>query len=179
MQVLQFACVDVPNCTVHLPVSVCLPGRSNSFRIQVLYPIALCTCLPVSACRYSGFLLLYPIGVSSELTMAWLALPFIKSTGLWSIEMPNSWNFGFSYWLANILIMLTYIPGGQRSSTRRQHSAARLCVGVWVLCAVWVCSMGAGCSWLPVTHLRRCISSKGATSLLATCRHCRVILGLC
>jgi hypothetical protein len=32
-------------------------------------------------CRYSGFLVLYPIGVSSELTMAWLALPFIKKTG--------------------------------------------------------------------------------------------------
>jgi len=32
-------------------------------------------------CRYSGFLALYPIGVSSELTMAWLALPYIKETG--------------------------------------------------------------------------------------------------
>lgn len=61
--------------------------------------------------RYSGFIVLYPIGVSSELTMAWLALPFIKDTGLWSVEMPNSWNFGFSYYVLNILIMLTYIPG--------------------------------------------------------------------
>jgi hypothetical protein len=61
--------------------------------------------------RYSGFLVLYPIGVSSELTMAWLALPFIKQTGLWSVELPNSWNFGFSYFALNILIMLTYIPG--------------------------------------------------------------------
>lgn len=31
--------------------------------------------------RYSGFILLYPIGVASELTMAWLALPTIKSKG--------------------------------------------------------------------------------------------------
>eukprot|EP00878_Enallax_costatus_P001738 GHUV01001894.1.p1 GENE.GHUV01001894.1~~GHUV01001894.1.p1 ORF type:complete len:277 (+),score=42.02 GHUV01001894.1:100-831(+) len=61
--------------------------------------------------RYSGFMVLYPIGVSSELTMAWLALPYIKRSGLWSVEMPNSWNFGFSYYLANILIMLTYLPG--------------------------------------------------------------------
>lgn len=61
--------------------------------------------------RYSGFLVLYPIGVSSELTMAWLALPFIKKTGMWSVGMPNTVNFGFSYWLLNIIVMLTYIPG--------------------------------------------------------------------
>jgi hypothetical protein len=39
---------------------------------------AACIC-----CRYSGFLVLYPIGVSSELTMAWLALPFVKKTGVY------------------------------------------------------------------------------------------------
>jgi hypothetical protein len=33
-------------------------------------------------------------------------------TGLWSIALPNAWNFGFSYYVLNILIMLTYIPGG-------------------------------------------------------------------
>jgi hypothetical protein len=30
---------------------------------------------------YSGFIALYPIGVASELTMAWLALPELKRTG--------------------------------------------------------------------------------------------------
>lgn len=69
----------------------------------------------VHASRYSGFIVLYPIGVSSELTMAWLALPHIKKTGLWSVNMPNSWNFGFSYWVANIIIMLTYLPGACQS----------------------------------------------------------------
>lgn len=28
--------------------------------------------------------------------------------------MPNTWNFGWSYYVLNILIMLTYIPGGAR-----------------------------------------------------------------
>ncbi|KIY95821.1 protein tyrosine phosphatase-like (proline instead of catalytic arginine), member b [Monoraphidium neglectum] len=61
--------------------------------------------------RYSGFILLYPIGVASELTMAWLALPALKESGLWSITMPNSYNFAFSYYVACIIAMLTYIPG--------------------------------------------------------------------
>jgi hypothetical protein len=37
--------------------------------------------------------------------------PLHTHPGLWSIEMPNSWNFGWSYYVINILIMLTYIPG--------------------------------------------------------------------
>eukprot|EP00879_Flechtneria_rotunda_P009963 GHRR01010419.1.p1 GENE.GHRR01010419.1~~GHRR01010419.1.p1 ORF type:complete len:212 (+),score=71.00 GHRR01010419.1:1640-2275(+) len=61
--------------------------------------------------RYSGFMLLYPVGVASELTMAWLALPHIKKRNMWSVDMPNKWNFGFSYYYLCILIMLTYIPG--------------------------------------------------------------------
>ena len=60
---------------------------------------------------YSSFLLLYPLGVGSELTMAWLALPLIKATGLWSIALPNALNFAFSYHAACVLTMLTYIPG--------------------------------------------------------------------
>lgn len=61
--------------------------------------------------RYSGFILLYPIGVSSELTMAWLALPTIRETRLFSVELPNAWNYGFSYYVLCILVMLSYIPG--------------------------------------------------------------------
>jgi hypothetical protein len=56
-------------------------------------------------------MVLYPLGVSSELTMAWLALPDIKSRGLFSSSLPNSWNWGFDYHLVCILVMLTYIPG--------------------------------------------------------------------
>jgi len=61
--------------------------------------------------RYSGFLVLYPLGVSSELAMAWLALPTIKSQHIWSISLPNFINFGFSYYILCILIALAYIPG--------------------------------------------------------------------
>jgi very-long-chain (3R)-3-hydroxyacyl-CoA dehydratase len=61
--------------------------------------------------RYSGFILLYPLGVSSELTMAWFALPAIAARGLWSVRMPNSANFAFDYWWACVLTMASYAPG--------------------------------------------------------------------
>jgi hypothetical protein len=53
--------------------------------------------------------------------MAWLALPFIKRTGLFSIDLPNSWNYGFSYYVTCILVMLTYIPGEFRCNDRPRH----------------------------------------------------------
>ncbi|KAI8475074.1 MAG: tyrosine phosphatase-like protein [Monoraphidium minutum] len=61
--------------------------------------------------RYSGFIVLYPIGVASELTMAWLALPELRATGKWSVTMPNAYNFAFSYYVACIVTMIVYIPG--------------------------------------------------------------------
>jgi hypothetical protein len=61
--------------------------------------------------RYSGFLVLYPLGVSSELTMAWFALPAIAKQGLGSVRMPNAANFAFDYHTACVLTMLSYLPG--------------------------------------------------------------------
>lgn len=61
--------------------------------------------------RYSGFILLYPLGVSSELTMAWFALPAIAAKGLGSVRMPNAANFAFDYHTACVLTMLSYLPG--------------------------------------------------------------------
>lgn len=60
--------------------------------------------------RYTGFIVLYPIGVGSELSLVWLAMPFIKSSKMWSIEMPNAWNFGFSYYVMCWVWSLSYIP---------------------------------------------------------------------
>ena len=61
--------------------------------------------------RYSGFIVLYPLGVASELTMVWLALPYIKSSKIWSYPMPNALNFGFDYYVACLLVCLVYLPG--------------------------------------------------------------------
>ena len=61
--------------------------------------------------RYSGFIVLYPLGVSSELAMVWLALPVIRAKNIWSISLPNAVNFGFSYYYACILFVALYLPG--------------------------------------------------------------------
>lgn len=61
--------------------------------------------------RYSSFIPLYPLGVASELTMVYLAMPTIRDSGMWSIRMPNAYNWGFDYYWACILAVLTYLPG--------------------------------------------------------------------
>lgn len=61
--------------------------------------------------RYSGFLVLYPLGVSSELAMVWLALPVIRLKGLWSIHLPNPINFALSYDIICVLAVAAYLPG--------------------------------------------------------------------
>lgn len=37
--------------------------------------------------RYTAFILLYPLGVGSELAMVWLALPAIRADRPWSIQV--------------------------------------------------------------------------------------------
>ncbi|KAM0953556.1 putative very-long-chain (3R)-3-hydroxyacyl-CoA dehydratase [Dioscorea sansibarensis] len=61
--------------------------------------------------RYSTFLILYPSGISSEVGLIYIALPFIKASEKYCIRMPNKWNFSFDYFYAAILVLLTYVPG--------------------------------------------------------------------
>lgn len=61
--------------------------------------------------RYTTFIVLYPLGVSSELAMVWLALPELRRTGVWSAPMPNVLNFDFHYHTLCFLVMLAYAPG--------------------------------------------------------------------
>lgn len=61
-------------------------------------------------CRYSFFMILYPIGVSGELILMYTALPYIRRRQLLYFKMPNPYNVSFySDWLL-IAIMLSYIP---------------------------------------------------------------------
>ncbi|GFR41267.1 hypothetical protein Agub_g1942 [Astrephomene gubernaculifera] len=66
---------------------------------------------PLLWLRYSTFIPLYPIGVASELSMAYLALPTIRKQHMWSLDMPNAYNFGFDYTIACYIIIATYLPG--------------------------------------------------------------------
>ncbi|XP_072175951.1 very-long-chain (3R)-3-hydroxyacyl-CoA dehydratase 2-like [Diadema setosum] len=60
--------------------------------------------------RYTLFIVLYPIGVTGELWTIYLALPYVKSTGLYSLELPNDYNISFDYYSVLIFLMILYIP---------------------------------------------------------------------
>ncbi|XP_057967704.1 very-long-chain (3R)-3-hydroxyacyl-CoA dehydratase PASTICCINO 2A [Malania oleifera] len=61
--------------------------------------------------RYSTFLLLYPTGITSEVGLIYIALPYIKDSEKYCIRMPNKWNFSFDYLYAAILTLGIYVPG--------------------------------------------------------------------
>lgn len=68
------------------------------------------------SCRYTFFIVLYPMGVTGELLTIYAALPYVQKTGLYSVTLPNKYNFSFDYYTFLILIMISYIP---RKSTIR------------------------------------------------------------
>ena len=76
-----------------------------------------CTPYFLTWLRYTTFIVLYPIGVSSELAMVWLALPIIRQQQLYAYPMPNPINMGFDYAVACIIISLLYAPGVHPSHT--------------------------------------------------------------
>ncbi|XP_043714139.1 very-long-chain (3R)-3-hydroxyacyl-CoA dehydratase PASTICCINO 2 isoform X2 [Telopea speciosissima] len=61
--------------------------------------------------RYSTFLGLYPTGISSEVGLIYLALPFIKESEKYCLRLPNKLNFSFDYFYAAILALGIYVPG--------------------------------------------------------------------
>jgi len=61
-------------------------------------------------CRYSFFILLYPIGVSGELISIVAALPYIIRHSLFAIALPNPLNVSFYYEYLLYGVMASYIP---------------------------------------------------------------------
>lgn len=61
--------------------------------------------------RYSAFLVLYPTGITSEVGLIYCSLPSMKESGIYSLRMPNKWNFSFDYFYAAILALGIYVPG--------------------------------------------------------------------
>ncbi|KAG0564218.1 hypothetical protein KC19_8G093000 [Ceratodon purpureus] len=57
------------------------------------------------------FYILYPTGICSEAGLIYVALPYMRETGLYSLRMPNKLNFAFDYYYASILAIFAYIPG--------------------------------------------------------------------
>ena len=79
--------------------------------------------------RYTAFLVLYPLGVSSELAMVWLAAPRLRAERPFSVALPNAWNFAFDYHLACWVAVAAYVPGvcvwGGGASPRAGRHTAR------------------------------------------------------
>ncbi|KAL6993208.1 Very-long-chain (3R)-3-hydroxyacyl-CoA dehydratase PASTICCINO 2 [Sarracenia purpurea var. burkii] len=67
--------------------------------------------------RYSTFLLLYPTGISSEVGLIYIALPYIKESEKYSFRMPNKWNFSFDYFYSAFLVLGIYVPGSPHMYT--------------------------------------------------------------
>lgn len=64
--------------------------------------------------RYSGFIVLYPIGIFSEVMCVWTALPLMKDDPrltAFPYPMPNSINFELNLHKTYVLVLLSYIPG--------------------------------------------------------------------
>ncbi|KAA0715571.1 Very-long-chain (3R)-3-hydroxyacyl-CoA dehydratase 2 [Triplophysa tibetana] len=76
------------------------------------YTFSLLNHLPylIKWARYTFFFVLYPMGVAGELLTIYAALPYVQKTGLYSITLPNKYNFSFDYHTFLILVMISYIP---------------------------------------------------------------------
>ncbi|KAG7253164.1 hypothetical protein CRUP_028131 [Coryphaenoides rupestris] len=70
--------------------------------------------------RYTFFIVLYPMGVSGELLTIYAALPYVQKTGLYSVTLPNKYNFSFDYFTFLTLTMVSYIPREWRAHTPPQ-----------------------------------------------------------
>lgn len=66
---------------------------------------------PLLWLRYSAFIVLYPLGVASEMAMVYLAMPTIRKNRPLSIAMPNAWNFALDYYVGCWLGVACYVPG--------------------------------------------------------------------
>ncbi|VAI61700.1 unnamed protein product [Triticum turgidum subsp. durum] len=61
--------------------------------------------------RYNMFLVLYPIGMLSEVGLIYVTMPYMKASNKYCLQMPNKWNFSFNYHYASVLLMGIYFPG--------------------------------------------------------------------
>lgn len=61
--------------------------------------------------RYSTFYVLYPTGITSEVGLIYLSLPYVKVSEKYCIRMPNKLNFAFDNYFASLATLATYVPG--------------------------------------------------------------------
>ncbi|KAI1705150.1 protein tyrosine phosphatase-like protein, PTPLA domain-containing protein [Ditylenchus destructor] len=52
---------------------------------------------PITWLRYSMWMLLYPLGLIMESIIFLRAIPFYYKSGVYSLQMPNAWNFSYNF----------------------------------------------------------------------------------
>jgi len=60
--------------------------------------------------RYTTFIVLYPIGITGELLCIWAAQGEVGKGNLYSLSLPNKYNFIFNYQHVLWFLMSLYIP---------------------------------------------------------------------
>lgn len=61
-------------------------------------------------CRYTLFIILYPVGVTGEVMTIYEALPSVQTSNLYSLPLPNPYNIGFSFYYYLWFILASYVP---------------------------------------------------------------------
>lgn len=62
-------------------------------------------------------MILYPTGIFSEVSLIYIALPYMKVSERYFLKMPNKWNFSFDYFYTCVIAIGVYIPGGPHMFT--------------------------------------------------------------
>ncbi|KAK3710041.1 hypothetical protein QZH41_012425 [Actinostola sp. cb2023] len=94
--------VLVPNEELHKdPVVFALFLAWSSIEI-IRYPFYIAQTLnvpiePLIWLRYSAWIPLYPVGILSEATLIWKAIPLLEKSQRFSFSLPNAFNFSFSF----------------------------------------------------------------------------------
>ncbi|XP_070534942.1 very-long-chain (3R)-3-hydroxyacyl-CoA dehydratase 2-like [Ptychodera flava] len=76
------------------------------------YTFGLMNRLPylITWCRYTLFIVLYPMGVTGELLSFYASISYLKESEMFSITLPNDYNVSFNYFYFVVVVMVLYIP---------------------------------------------------------------------
>eukprot|EP01023_Acetabularia_acetabulum_P027443 TRINITY_DN2599_c0_g1_i1.p1 TRINITY_DN2599_c0_g1~~TRINITY_DN2599_c0_g1_i1.p1 ORF type:complete len:262 (-),score=18.90 TRINITY_DN2599_c0_g1_i1:102-887(-) len=59
--------------------------------------------------RYSAFIPLYPLGVAAEIILVYKSLVYIKERKIYTIALPNQWNFAFDFEIFLKILLVVYL----------------------------------------------------------------------
>ncbi|XP_002733798.1 very-long-chain (3R)-3-hydroxyacyl-CoA dehydratase 2-like [Saccoglossus kowalevskii] len=104
---------SVPEVQDNIGVTMSVAAWTPTEMIRyAFYTFGLMNRLPylITWCRYTFFIVLYPLGVMGEMSTFYASLPYIKESDIYTITLPNDYNISFNYSYFVIFIMVMYIP---------------------------------------------------------------------